>query len=52
MARFKEGERFRCLEPACGCEIEVRKGAPESCEGNAKPRCCCGRDMEPLAEQH
>jgi len=48
MARFKKGERFRCPEPSCGCEIEVTKGAPESCEGKSKPRCCCGRDMKKI----
>lgn len=47
MARFKEGERYRCPEPACGCEIEVKRGAPETCAGDFPPRCCCGRDMVP-----
>ena len=43
---LNKGERYRCPEPSCGCEIEVTKGAPESCHGTAQPRCCCGRDME------
>jgi len=42
---FKSGDRFKCPEPSCGCEIEVTKGAPESCNGNEQPRCCCGREM-------
>lgn len=42
---FKKGERFKCPDPFCGCEIEVTKGAPESCKGKESPRCCCGRDM-------
>lgn len=45
---LKKGERYRCPEPSCGCEIEVTKGAPESCGGTAQPRCCCGRDMEKI----
>lgn len=42
---FKKGERFKCPDQSCGCEIEVTKGAPESCKGKEAPRCCCGRDM-------
>jgi hypothetical protein len=42
---FKTGERFKCPDPNCGCEIEVTKGASESCNGEQSPRCCCGRDM-------
>lgn len=46
MARFEKGQRFRCPDPNCACEIDVTKGAPASCNGQSKPRCCCGRDME------
>jgi hypothetical protein len=42
---FKKSDHYKCPDPNCGCEIEVTKGAPASCEGNAKPRCCCGREM-------
>ena len=42
---FKKGDHYKCPDANCGCEIEVTKGAPVSCEGNAKPRCCCGREM-------
>jgi hypothetical protein len=45
---LRTGERYRCPEPGCGCEIEVTKGAPESCQGTEQPRCCCGRDMEKI----
>ncbi len=46
MARFEKGQKYRCTEQSCGCEIEVTKSAPESCAGNSKPRCCCGLEME------
>lgn len=42
---FQKGEIYRCPEPSCGCEIEVTKGATASCNGKAKPHCCCGREM-------
>jgi len=42
---FKKGEKFSCPDANCGCEIEVTKGAPESCNGNESPRCCCRRKM-------
>jgi hypothetical protein len=42
---LRKGERYSCSDPKCGCQIEVTKGAPESCNGNEKPRCCCGREM-------
>jgi hypothetical protein len=43
---LKQGETYRCPEPKCGCEIQVTKGAPSTCTGNEKPRCCCGKEME------
>ena len=45
---FEKGDRFKCPDSACGCEIEVTRGAPESCNGTEAPRCCCGRDMVKL----
>lgn len=42
---FKKGEKYRCPDPNCGCEIEVTKGAPPTCAGKENPRCCCGREM-------
>ena len=51
MARFEKGQRFRCSDAGCGCEIEVTKGAPESCNGQSTPRCCCGRDMQLIQKQ-
>ena len=46
---FKKGEHYRCPDPHCGCEMEVVKGAPPTCEGTEKPRCCCGRSMEKVS---
>jgi hypothetical protein len=43
---LRKGERYRCPDKECGCEIEVVKGAPATCEGKEQPRCCCGRTME------
>lgn len=43
---LKQDERYRCPDPQCGCEIQVTKGAPPTCKGNIKPRCCCGKEME------
>jgi hypothetical protein len=43
---LKTGERYRCPDENCGCEIEVAKGAPPTCEGNQSPRCCCGKEMQ------
>lgn len=43
---FKKGEKYKCPDPNCGCEIEVTKGASPDCGGNENPRCCCGREMQ------
>jgi hypothetical protein len=43
---FREGEVFRCPDPACGCELTVTKGAPPDCPGHENPTCCCGKAME------
>ncbi len=45
---LQTGERYRCSDPNCGCEIEVTKGANPSCGGNQGPRCCCGKEMEKI----
>lgn len=39
-----EGERYRCTNEKCGCEIEVTRGARME-GGDENPRCCCGREM-------
>ncbi|MBW3542720.1 MAG: hypothetical protein KY476_20845 [Planctomycetes bacterium] len=43
---FQKGERYRCPDPDCGCEIEVTKGAAPGKGGDQNPRCCCGKKME------
>jgi len=43
---LKTGERYRCPDDNCGCEIEVTKGAPATCGGTSAPRCCCGKEMQ------
>ena len=50
MMAFKEGEKYRCPDPDCGCEILVTKGASPGKGGNHKPRCCCGKEMEKIEQ--
>jgi hypothetical protein len=45
---FQKGDRYRCSDPNCGCEIEVTKGAKPGAGGNQNPRCCCGKEMQPV----
>lgn len=47
---FREGEVFRCPDPACGCEVTVTKGAPPTCEGDLNPTCCCGKTMAKVSD--
>jgi len=39
------GERYRCPDRGCGCEIEVTKGTAPG-KGGQVPRCCCGMEMK------
>lgn len=48
---FQTGERYQCPDPKCGCEIQVNKGAAPGQGGDQKPRCCCGKEMEPVRNQ-
>lgn len=43
---LQKGERYRCPDPDCGCEIEVTKGAAPGKGGDLPPRCCCGKEMQ------
>jgi hypothetical protein len=43
---LQTGEKYRCPDKDCGCEIEVTKGAPTGKVGSMAPRCCCGKDMQ------
>ena len=40
---MKTGQCYRCQNPACRAEIEVKK---DSMEGDVNPRCCCGAEMK------
>lgn len=44
---MRTGEKYRCPNPHCGCEIEVTQGAGSE-GGIQSPRCCCGKEMEKL----
>lgn len=43
---LQKGEKYRCPDSNCGCEIEVTKGAKPGAGGNMNPRCCCGKEMQ------
>lgn len=48
MIAMRKGQHYRCQNPECRIEIEVRK---DSIEGLSNPMCCCGRvDEETLHE--
>lgn len=40
---MRTGQCYRCQNPDCRAEIEVRK---DSTKGEANPRCCCGTEMK------
>lgn len=40
---MRNGQLYRCQNPACAAEIEVKKC---SIEGHLNPRCCCGAEMK------
>jgi len=37
------GQRYRCQDPNCRCEVEVIHASTEAV---LNPRCCCGREMK------
>ena len=44
---FQKGDKFRCSDATCGCEVEVTKGcAKPGAGGNMTPKCCCGKEMK------
>ena len=45
---LQTGERYKCPDDNCGCEIQVTKGAEPGKGGNQAPRCCCGMEMNKL----
>lgn len=47
---LQKGERYRCPNEECGCEITVTRGAgPQG--GEEEPRCCCGEAMELVSDR-
>jgi hypothetical protein len=40
---LQKGERYRCTDTNCGCEIEVTKGPHPRDSGNQSPCSCCGK---------
>ena len=42
---LQKGDIYICMEPSCGAEIEVRRGANDTCPGKFTLRCCCGNEM-------
>jgi hypothetical protein len=41
---WKEGERWRCINPGCGSEVIVMNSG--TVDGNENPRCCRGSVMK------
>lgn len=46
---LQTGEKYRCPDQDCACEIQVTKGAKEGHGGNQAPTCCCGHSMEKVS---
>ena len=46
---LKQGERYRCPESDCGCEIQVTISAGPS-DGDENPRRYCGTEMERIGQ--
>jgi len=46
---IQKGDKFRCPDANCGCEIEVTKGCAKPGAGeNMNPHCCCGKEMKKI----
>ena len=46
---IQKGDKFRCPDATCGCEVEATKGcAKPGSGGNTKPHCCCGKEMQKI----
>lgn len=43
MIAMRKGQHYRCQNPECRAEIEVRG---DSIEGLSNPMCCCGAVMK------
>lgn len=44
---MKMGDTYTCMNPKCGCQIQVTRSAREGGGGDQNPRCCCGEEMQP-----
>ena len=45
---MQQGEKYRCSDANCGCEMQVTKGPKAGMNANASPKCCCGKDMNKI----
>jgi len=43
------GDRYRCVNPQCLCEIKVAREPFVGASKNPHLRCCCGSPMEKIA---
>lgn len=43
---FELGDRYRCPNDDCACEIKVTQAAKQGGGGDENPRCCCGEEMK------
>jgi hypothetical protein len=41
---IRKGQKYRCQNPDCGCEMEITKGSRLDAARN--PRCGCGAEMK------
>lgn len=41
---IRKGQRFVCMNPECGCEMEVTKASSQDSASN--PLCGCGVEMK------
>lgn len=48
---LQTGERYRCPDAQCGCEIEVVQGAAPGQGGDLNPHCCCGKEMQKVEDK-
>ena len=42
---FQEGDKYKCPDAECGCEIQVTKSVAPGKGGDQNPTCCCGKEM-------
>lgn len=47
---MQQGEKYQCTNEECGCEISVTKGSRLDESEAENPTCCCGEEMELMAD--